>query len=263
MIYLKIAWHALSLRSTSITHSQQTHQTKSMNFYVEISKKNSNLTTRVHPLLLSLAEAVNVSEINPDISTISENDERVLKSRYYTSPGAFPPLETHISGQNGPPPIQSKRLCTHITSVARCRECIGSTPQDSTWVEGNVTQDDSAATFNALDDNLAHIGSASLSPRNKGRKRRRASSGGVQGNISKTRGAKVAGEIRRTKRKQVQNAGLWNANPSPPEEKSDKTMEEVSDLEAEPRMSMFTGVLVQNFANALLIPLKGRPMIQP
>ena len=112
---------------------------------------------------------------------------------------------------------------------------MGSTPQESTLVEGNVTQGNSAATFYALEDNPAHIG-ASLSPRKKGKKRRRASSGGIQGNISNTRSPKVAGVMRRTKRKQVQKAGLWNANPPPPEKSSDKSIQEGSDREAESRM---------------------------
>jgi hypothetical protein len=72
-----------------------------MNFYAETHDRNPNLTIRIHPLLLSLSETINVSETSPDISTISENDERALRSNLYTSPGAFPPLEIHFSGQNG------------------------------------------------------------------------------------------------------------------------------------------------------------------
>lgn len=106
-----------------------------------------------------------------------------------------------------------------------------------------------------------HISSASLSPCNKWKKRRRASSGGVQGNISNTRGPKVAGVIPRAKRKWVQKAGLWDANPSPPEDKSDKSIQEGSDREAEPRM--FIGVPVQNFANDIYFSLKRQAMIQP
>jgi hypothetical protein len=138
---------------------------------------------------------------------------------------------------------------------------MASTPQDSTGVEGNVTQGNSAATFYAMEDNPAHICSASLSPRNKGRKRRRAYSGGIQGNVANTRGPKAAGVIPRAKRKRDQKAGSRDANPSSPEDKSDKTIQEGSDREVEP--SMFSGVLVQNFANDIHFSLKGQGMIQP
>ena len=40
-------------------------------------------------------------ETNPDISTISENDERALRSNYYTPPDTLLPLEIHLLGQNG------------------------------------------------------------------------------------------------------------------------------------------------------------------
>jgi hypothetical protein len=171
---------------------------KSMNFYADTLHRNPNLTIRVHPLLLSLSKMINASQTNPDIGTISENDKRALRSDLYILPGALPPLEIHFSGQNGPS-LLSNQNGYALTSVAYCRECMASTPQDSTGVEGNVTQGSSAATFYALEDNPVHIGSASLSPRNKGRKRRRAYSGDVQGNILNTRGPKAAGIIRRTK----------------------------------------------------------------
>jgi len=87
-----------------------------MNFYVHARDRNPNLTIRVHPLLLSLTETIDASETNPDISTISENDERVSRSEFYTSPNALPPLEIHFSGQNGSSPLQSNRLCSHFGS---------------------------------------------------------------------------------------------------------------------------------------------------
>jgi hypothetical protein len=72
-----------------------------MNFYASSCKRNPDLTIRVHPLLLSLTETINASDGNPDLSNISENDERASKSNHYTSPaGAFPPLEIHFPGQN-------------------------------------------------------------------------------------------------------------------------------------------------------------------
>ena len=216
-----------------------------MNFYANTCKANPNLTIRVHPLLLSLAKTINASDANSDIRTISENDERALRSDLYIPPSAFPSLKIHFSGQNGPS-LLSNQNGYFLTSVACCRECMApAPPQDSTGVE----------------DNLAHISSASLSLRNKWKKRRHASSGGVQGNISNTHGPKVAGVIPRAKQEQVQKAGLWDANPSPPEERSDKSIQEGSDREAEP--CMFTGVLVQNFANDIYFSLKWQTMIQP
>ena len=73
-----------------------------MNFYADTINQNSNLIICIHPLLLSLSEAINASETNPNISAISENDERVLRSKFYISPSALPPLDIHFSGQNGP-----------------------------------------------------------------------------------------------------------------------------------------------------------------
>jgi hypothetical protein len=87
-----------------------------MNFYADSCKKSPDLTIRAHPILLSLAETINVSERNPDLSTISENDERALRSQYYTPPSALPPLEIHFPGQNGLSLPPSKWYA--LTSVA-------------------------------------------------------------------------------------------------------------------------------------------------
>jgi hypothetical protein len=79
--------------------------------------RGRNLTVRVHPLLLSLTMAINESETNPDLSTISENDARILGNDFYTLPSAFPPLEIHISGQNGPSlTLHLNRLFSQIGS---------------------------------------------------------------------------------------------------------------------------------------------------
>jgi hypothetical protein len=72
-----------------------------MNFFADTRDRNPNLSIRVHPILLSLTETVKAFDPNPDISFISENDERVLRSNFYTSPSTLPPLEIHFSGQNG------------------------------------------------------------------------------------------------------------------------------------------------------------------
>jgi hypothetical protein len=83
---------------------------------------------------------------------------------------------------------------------------------------------------------------------NKGKKRRRASSGGIQGNLPNARGPKAAGTIPRAKGKQDQKADSRDANPSPPEERSDKSIKGGGDREAEP--SMFTSVPAQTLLMA-------------
>jgi len=75
-------------------------QEKLLNFYIDAEKRNTT-PIRIHPLLLSLSETVKVSPESPEISSISENDERVLNNPLYTSPSALPLLEMHFSGQNG------------------------------------------------------------------------------------------------------------------------------------------------------------------
>ena len=72
-----------------------------MNFFASACERNPEYKIRTHPLLLSLTEAISGSETNPNISAVSENDERVLGNKFYTSPTEFPPLEIHFSGQNG------------------------------------------------------------------------------------------------------------------------------------------------------------------
>jgi hypothetical protein len=92
--------------------------------------------------------------------------------------------------------------------------------------EGNVTQGSSAAS---QEDTLAHVGSENMSARSEGKKRRRASSSSVQGNLSNPPGPAVAGTIRRLMGKQARKAS--GANPSLPEEKSDKSSREGGDLD--------------------------------
>ncbi len=109
-----------------------------------------------------------------------------------------------------------------------------------------------AATSHAPEDNLEDIGSTSLSAHSKGKKRQRASSRGTQGNLSNSRGPKVAEVIHRPKEKQAQKAGSWDDNPSPPEE---KLSQEGGDQETEPHM--FTGVPVQHSTDNLCRLPKG------
>jgi hypothetical protein len=78
-----------------------------MNFFASAHARNPEHKIRTHPLLLSLTEAISISETNPNITAVSENDERVLGSKFYTSPTKFPPLDIHFSGQNGLSPLFS------------------------------------------------------------------------------------------------------------------------------------------------------------
>src|SRR6266852_6856411 len=107
-----------------------------MNFFQ--ANINPNSTICVHPLLVSLSEAVHASASSPDISSISENDKRALRSNFYTSPSKMPPLEIHSLGQNGPS-LLSNINGYALMSVAGCRECMGLAPQDNSG-EGNATQ---------------------------------------------------------------------------------------------------------------------------
>ena len=113
---------------------------------------------------------------------------------------------------------------------------MASTPQDNSRGEGNTAQGGLAATGYSPEGNLAHIGNTSTSMHNNKKKRRRASSGGVQGSSPNACGPKVAGAVRRAKRKQVQKAGLSDANPSSPEETFNNTTQECRDPDMVSRM---------------------------
>ena len=70
-----------------------------MDYFLAV--KNTSPIPRVHPLLLSLTEAFKNMEVSRNISSISEDDPRVLENDYYTMPETFPPLDIHSSSQNG------------------------------------------------------------------------------------------------------------------------------------------------------------------
>ena len=70
-----------------------------MNYFVEARDRSPNHLC-IHPLFLSLTTAFMKSEKSPDISSVFENDPRVLNSQYYTSPSDLPPLNIHFPGQN-------------------------------------------------------------------------------------------------------------------------------------------------------------------
>ena len=244
-----------------------------MNIYADAREKSPNIAVRIHPLLLSLTATINASVMRPDIRAISENDERALRSNFYTSLSAFPPLEIHFLGQNGSS-LLSNRNVYALTSVAGCRECVAFSPQNNSGegiapqgdsavtshaLEGNTTEGDSAATSRAPEDNSAQIRSPPLSMHNKGKKRRRASSVGTQGDLSNSRSHKAARAIRRAKGKQAQRTSLSDANPSP--EKPNKSSQEGRDQEAE--SCMFAGVFAQQCADGIRCSLKVQKTIQP
>jgi hypothetical protein len=85
-----------------------------MAFYADARSRISNSPIRVHPLLLSLTATIHASETDPDISTISENDERALATGFYISPSELPPLEIHFLGRCGPS-LLSNQNCYALT----------------------------------------------------------------------------------------------------------------------------------------------------
>jgi hypothetical protein len=125
-----------------------------MAFYNAAVNTNPNLNIRVHPLILSLTETINASETNPDIKTISENDERALRSNFYTPHNAFPPLEIHFSGQNGRSLSNQNSYYLTCISAAGCQECISSALQNSSGGNGNPTEGTEAEGDIALVENL-------------------------------------------------------------------------------------------------------------
>ena len=193
-----------------------------MRFYRAAFKENPNTPIRLHPLLLSLSRAINASETNPDISAISENDKRVkvLGNSLYISPSALPPLEMHVWGQNSTALLSNQNGYALIL-LAGCRECMSSAPQDSPGGEDHAASSTAPPISHGMEDNLEYMG-ATTSTRNKGKKRRRASSGSVRGNLLSTRGPKAAGLIRGTKERCAQKAGSRNANASSEEGASKK-----------------------------------------
>jgi hypothetical protein len=223
-----------------------------MNFFVNTSHRNPNIAICVHPLLLSLAAIMEASEDNPDISSMSETDKRALNSPFYNSASTLLLLEIHFPGKNGLSLLPNQNDYT-LTSVANCRECIAFAPQDHSGGESNATQGHSAATLHAQEDNLAHIGSASLNMPNKRRKRRRTSLGGVKGNLPSTHGPNLARIMHRAKGKQAQRVGSLDANPSSPEEQPGTSSQKSRDREAEP--CMFTRVPAQHFADDICCSL--------
>lgn len=121
--------------------------------YYFAEAETRGLSPRSHPLLLSLSTVFRLSDKAPKLASISENDARVLQDPYYISRELFPPLDMHFSGQNGASPL-SITNSPALRYAVNCQECQPSEPE----------------------------GDTASSPRKKGKKHRRGSSGGIHGN---------------------------------------------------------------------------------
>ncbi|KAH8991309.1 hypothetical protein EDB86DRAFT_2830868 [Lactarius hatsudake] len=89
---------------------------------------------QIHPLLLSLMEVINKGEATVNISSVSENNPRILSSNFYTSAKNLPPLNIHSPGQNDVDSLSGAHVCL-LTLAASCQECMGSSaPAGSTMI---------------------------------------------------------------------------------------------------------------------------------
>ena len=86
-----------------------------MDYFVTV--KNECPIPRTHPLLLSLTEAFNENSISPNLTDVSKDDPRVLRNPYYTSAKDFPPLDPHLSGQNGASLLSESLTFNDITRI--------------------------------------------------------------------------------------------------------------------------------------------------
>ena len=68
-----------------------------MNYFHAVSRGCPRVP-HVHPPFLSIAAAYNESSENPNISSVSEDNPRALRSNYYTSPNDVPPLDMNFKG---------------------------------------------------------------------------------------------------------------------------------------------------------------------
>ena len=112
-------------------------QKLSVDYYCDAITR-SHVPLRIHPLLLSLMEVFKEGGVTVNISSVSENDSRILSSNYYTSPKNLPLLNIHLPGQNGADPISGTHVCP-LTSAASCRECMGGLASETSAVIGSST----------------------------------------------------------------------------------------------------------------------------
>jgi hypothetical protein len=64
-------------------------------------KREGLPTPCVHLLWLSLSAVYHKSDTAPNISSVSEDDPRALRSNFYTSPDSLPPLDINFNGKGG------------------------------------------------------------------------------------------------------------------------------------------------------------------
>ncbi|KAF8274188.1 hypothetical protein EI94DRAFT_1696131 [Lactarius quietus] len=95
------AYHACESRDENAWVNEfKTFLARSMVYFTNAISR-SRMHPHIHLLFLSLTEAISQTGNSPDISTVSENDPRALRSNYYTAPSILPPLDIHFNGQNG------------------------------------------------------------------------------------------------------------------------------------------------------------------
>ncbi|KAH9024138.1 hypothetical protein EDB85DRAFT_1894450 [Lactarius pseudohatsudake] len=109
----------------------------SVDYYFSANKRNP-IPLRIHPLLVSLMEVFKEGRVSVNMSSVSENDPRILSSNYYTSPKNLPLLNIHLQGQNGADPISGTHVCP-LTSAASCQECMGSSASETSAAIGSST----------------------------------------------------------------------------------------------------------------------------
>lgn len=157
-----------------------------MNYFVRASE-GSRDCPRVHPLLLSLTAAFAKSDNSPDIGSVADNDPRTLRDGYYTSPSDLPPLNIHFPGQNGAAYLLTcADLRFLLSSIALCEECMFTQPQVNAGAveekpNSSIPVAEAELVPPGLVENLAGTSDSAIGVRTKGKKRRRASSGGVNG----------------------------------------------------------------------------------
>lgn len=127
----------------------------------------------------------NEDEMSPDISSVSEDDPRALRSNYYTSPGDLPPLDIHFSGKNGTATPSDNRSSS-LMSAASCQVCVASELQgnsvsvgDSTVAMPSAASSPELVTSQPQDDS-EEVSDATITIPSQGKKRRRASSDGLR-----------------------------------------------------------------------------------
>jgi hypothetical protein len=112
-------------------------QKLSVDYYCDAITR-SHVPLRIHPLLLSLMEVFKEGGVTVNISSVSENDSRILSSNYYTSARDLPLLNIHSPGQNGVDPLSGTHVCP-LTSAASCQECMGSSASETSAAIGSST----------------------------------------------------------------------------------------------------------------------------